>query len=601
MSRSWIRLSVVCLACGTLLLAAHAADPTKPSTQNQSSEPTPIDVTSEPTPVEAPVEPQSAAAAEGLQLVPIEEQPEDKGPWEVTDQVELIYREPLALKGDQTLTAKVLFKNKSESDIAGKLVLVFDGASVPGLKLADSQGQFTEETPYLQMVPAKRSLEPGEQTPVKTMILHSEEPLKDVKASEVVLRWRAFTLTKPAELSNEPPADDVKVPGKAYTWGEMRKVMQVQDRVTPELVSKHGGAIAGAGTSENENGQLVIRVFAARGGMSRKVPGEIDGIPVEVTVSGEIKAGPGMSRVIYDQNGQAMIPETPKDDSTTFGATGNGSSFAAGQVGPPTRRFTRPVPIGVSSINTTGACASGTLGCRCRDRAGNLYVLSNNHVYGLSNAAAIGSPLSQPSPGDNTCLIVPADVIATLSDFQRTITFTGATNFPTAPINIMDAAVGLSPIGQVDVATPLVGYGVPQRTPQENLFVGMAVQKCGRTTGYTKGKIMTLNAEAMINTPNGLARYRSCIVIHTATRLPAFGAPGDSGSLVVTDPDRRPVAILFAGGGINVFLNPISPVLHRFKIGIDDGTGAAPVLGSGRMGNASGPVKQHKNVTPLSN
>ncbi len=150
------------------------------------------------------------------------------------------------------------------------------------------------------------------------------------------MRWRAFTLTKPAELSNEPPADDVKVPGKAYTWGEMRKVMQVQDRVTPELVSKHGGAIAGAGTSENENGQLVIRVFAARGGMSRKVPGEIDGIPVEVTVSGEIKAGPGMSRVIYDQNGQAMIPETPKDDSTTFGATGNGSNFAAGQVGPPT-------------------------------------------------------------------------------------------------------------------------------------------------------------------------------------------------------------------------------------------------------------------------
>ncbi len=119
--------------------------PTKPSAQNRSSEPTPIDGTDEPTPVDAPVEPQQANAPEGLQLVPVSEQPEDKGPWEVTDQIELVYREPFALKGDKTVSAKVVFKNKSESDVAGKLVLVFDGASVPGLKLADSQGQFTEE------------------------------------------------------------------------------------------------------------------------------------------------------------------------------------------------------------------------------------------------------------------------------------------------------------------------------------------------------------------------------------------------------------------------------------------------------------------------
>lgn len=601
MSRSWIRLSVVCLACGTLLLAAHAADPAKPSAQSQPSEPTPVDGSNEPTPAEEPVEPQTAIP-EGLQIVPESEQAEDKGPWEVTDQVELIYREKFELKGDKTVAAKVLLKNKSENDIAGKLVLVVDGASVPGLTLAESQGQFTEQTPYLQMVPAKRTLEAAEQTPVKTVILQSQESLKEIKPSEIALRWRAFTLTKPADLSNEPPADDVKVPGKAYTWGDMRKVMRVQDRVTPELVSKHGGAVVGAGTSENENGQLVIQVFAARGGMSRKLPGEIDGIPVEVTVSGELKAGPGMSRVIMDENGKAYIPELSNDAETTSLATGPIKPNAAGQVGPPTRRFTRPVPIGVSSINQTDICASGTLGCRCRDRAGNQYVLSNCHVYGESNGGTIGDPLVQPSQGDIVCLIVPTDVIATLHDFQRFRFFTGAANFPTAPVNIIDAAVGLSPIGQVDVATPLVGYGVPQRTPQESPYVGMAVQKCGRTTGFTKGKIRTLNAEAVINFGGGqLARFRSCINVGTATRLPAFGGPGDSGSLVVTDPDRRPVGLLFAGGGINTFLCPISPILHRFKVGVDDGTGAAPVLGSGRMGNASGPVKQHQNETPLTN
>ena len=603
MPRSWIRLSVVCLACGSLLMiSTNAADTrlpvpsSEPTPAAQPAEPTPVD---EPTPAAPQAEPQSGEVA----LVPKSEQAEDKGPWEVTDRVELIFKETLALKGDKALAAKVQLKNKSDSDIAGKLVLVVDESSVPGVKLDDTQGQFTETTPYVQIVPARRSLEPGQESPVKSIILRSTDSLKDVKVSEVQLRWRAFTLTKPAGLDDEPASDEAKVPGKNYSWGEMRKVMQVQDGLTPELIQKHGGAIVGTATSENENGQLVIRVFAARGGMSRKLPGEINGIPVEVSVTGEIKGGPATSRVVRNENGEAHIPEAPtaepESSSATSGSTAN--SYAAAQSGPPTGRFNRPVPIGVSSINQIGACASGTLGCRCRDRDGNLYVLSNNHVYGRLNAATVGDPLVQPSPGDNGCAIVPADVIATMRDFQRMSTYTGAANFATAPINIMDAAVGLTPIGQVDVSTPLVGYGTPHRVPQENVYVGMLVQKCGRTTGYTKGKITSLNAEAAIGYTGVLARFRSCIVVQTAVRQPAFGAPGDSGSLVVTQSDRRPVGLLFAGGGNDTFLNPISPVLHRFKFGIDDGTGAAPVLGSGRMGSASGPVKQFKNVKPLSN
>ena len=106
----------------------------------------------------------------------------------------------------------------------------------------------------------------------------------------------------------------------------------------------------------------------------------------------------------------------------------------------------------------------------------------------------------------------------------------------------------------------------------------------------------------MINygTP-GLARFQNCIDIQTPNRLPAFGGPGDSGSLVVTQADRRPIGILFGGGGYDTILNPISPVLNRFKVGVDDGTGGAPILGSGRMGSASGPVIQHRTIfVPLS-
>ena len=131
--------------------------------------------------------------------------------------------------------------------------------------------------------------------------------------------------------------------------------------------------------------------------------------------------------------------------------------------------------------------------------------------------------------------------------------------------------------------------------------MGMKVQKSGRTSGFTRGKVYSVNVEAVVRYTPGFARFRNCIDIQTQFRSPSFGSPGDSGSLVVTDPDKRPLGILFAGGGFDTFLNPISPVLHRFKVGVDDGTGAPPLLGSGRMGSATGPVRQHQNVIiPLS-
>ncbi len=594
MSRPQITLSVAVFSCGLLIISAFAADPKKPSKSN----PAPVE-NAEPTPVDEPATvPEPEAIVE-----------EDRGPWEVTDRVELVFKEQIAAAGDKTLSARVLLKNKSDTDIPGKLVLVVDGSSIEGATLHEPQGQFTETTPYLQMLPVKRILDAGKETPVKSLILTSAESTADMDLASASLRWRAFTLTKPGDLDIEPPADEKKVPGKDYTWGTMRKVMDIQSRATVALIEKHDGAILGTGTSEDADGNLVIRVFAAQGGMSRKLPGSIEGIPVELTVTGAIKGGPALSRVTIN-NGKAELPGAPKPDTsatpaaqtaTPSLATAAVATPRAAQVGPPTRRFTRPVPIGVSAINQTDVCASGTLGCRCIGRDGKLYVLSNNHVLAKQNSGTLGDPICQPSQGDVICAIIPGDVIATLSDFQKLQFFTPITAVSTAPVNIMDAAVAVTPLGMVDVTTPIEAYGIPARSPQENLFVGMGVQKQGRTSGFTKGKVFSINVEAVVKYEPGFARFRNCIDIQTQFRTPSFGSPGDSGSLVVSLADRRPVGILFAGGGFDTFLNPISPVLHRFKVGVDDGTGAAPLLGSGRMGSASGPVKQHKNVViPLS-
>ena len=272
MSRPRITFAIAALACCSLILCAVAADPKKPS----SKKPTPsTSVESEPTPAEEPA-PADQGEADTTEAVA----GEDLGPWEVTDRLELVFRNPIAVAGDKTLSAKVLLKNKSETEIPGKLVLVVEGSSIEGTKLHAPQGEFTEGTPYLQMLPAKRVLDAGQETPVKTLVLTTVESTQGMNLEAASLRWRAFTLTKPADLNDESTADDKQVPGKGYTWGEMRQAMAIQSNATTALMEKHGGAIVGTAISENANGQLVILVYAAQGGMSRKLPGSIEGLPV---------------------------------------------------------------------------------------------------------------------------------------------------------------------------------------------------------------------------------------------------------------------------------------------------------------------------------
>ncbi len=95
------------------------------------------------------------------------------------------------------------------------------------------------------------------------------------------------------------------------------------------------------------------------------------------------------------------------------------------------------------------------------------------------------------------------------------------------------------------------------------------MQKYGRTTGHTVGKVSGINATIDVGYRVGTARFERQVVI-TGTR---FSAGGDSGSLIVTKgmllADRRPVGLLFAGTATTTIANPIDLVLDRFGIEID--------------------------------
>jgi hypothetical protein len=231
----------------------------------------------------------------------------------------------------------------------------------------------------------------------------------------------------------------------------------------------------------------------------------------------------------------------------------------------------RPAPIGVSTGNAN-ECSAGTIACRVRDAEGNVYALSNNHVYARMNRAEIGEAILQPGLIDSNCTVVYSDqVIGYLADFVA-LAFGGRGS------NIVDAAIAVSDPEDLGTATPDGpdgGYGSPRPDPVD-AFVGQSVQKFGRTTLLTRGQVSGVEATVIVTYGSFRARFTNQIVVEADDR---FIDAGDSGSLLVTysptstDGGRDPVGLLFAGSedGSLAIANPIQPVLDALDVTIDPG------------------------------
>jgi hypothetical protein len=248
-----------------------------------------------------------------------------------------------------------------------------------------------------------------------------------------------------------------------------------------------------------------------------------------------------------DKSGNESRQSDPPVSATTF-------------PGPmPERWCARPVPIGVSTGHPS--ITAGTIGCRVisKDAFGNIinvYALSNNHVYANENRAKMGDNILQPGVYDGG--VNPRDAIGTLSAF-KSIDFSGA------PTNTIDAAIALCSTTTLGNSTPTGGYGKPsmQTTPA---VIGLRVQKYGRTTKLTSGRVSAVNATVTVGYETGVvARFVGQILITPGS----FCAAGDSGSLIVTQSGNNPVGLLFAGSSTTTIANPIDAVLTYFGVEVD--------------------------------
>ena len=234
--------------------------------------------------------------------------------------------------------------------------------------------------------------------------------------------------------------------------------------------------------------------------------------------------------------------------------------------------------VSVGHIDST----AGTLGCIVT-KLGEEFLLSNCHVFALCGDAEIGDPIVQPAPHDGGTLI---NQIATLEDFVP-IDFGFA--LPDCPVaetveklfnkgaellssghrmeayklslgaNTVDAAIA-RPLSENLVSRAIVGIGEPKGIRDAQL--GMEVQKGGRTTGVTRGKIVQFDVTAKVN--YGL--YGNA-TFHDQLMATGMSQPGDSGSAML-DMDGYVVGLLFAGSGSVTIMNPIQFVLDEFGVEI---------------------------------
>jgi hypothetical protein len=278
-----------------------------------------------------------------------------------------------------------------------------------------------------------------------------------------------------------------------------------------------------------------------------------DGGPNVVGVAIGIRDAGDLALKVYVRQQAAdgtAIPGSVGDFPTDVEEVGDLIAYQA-----PTARF-RPAPGGVS-IGNCNAVMAGTLGCLVSD--GSLtYVLSNNHVLALVNQGPVG--VGNPQPGLLDGGACPADVIAQLSLWAK-IDFTAD--------NLVDCAISqVADPSQVDFRIRRGNGNLDTIVmPVVPASLGLDVQKSGRTTGDTQGKVDAVNVTVDIGYPgNQKARFRR--QFRVAGNPGPFSKPGDSGSLVTTAATNQPVGLLFAGNAANnvTFCNPIQAVLDTLVV-----------------------------------
>ncbi len=250
--------------------------------------------------------------------------------------------------------------------------------------------------------------------------------------------------------------------------------------------------------------------------------------------------------------------------------------------------LTAPVQLGSSGSNVDaicltpapGFCFGGTLGSLVTG-GGKTYVLSNNHVLGLSDGGAVGQGVTQPGVIETNCSTTGTITVANVSNIINLQN----QPIPAFPVDVTTAQVisgqvdPLDNILELGTLSTVNGVQVPQPAPPAAgsgmaATVGQLLAKSGRTTGLTCATVESVDVTTGVSVgySEGCATgtsftvvYKDEIIVGNMTNGQNFIGDGDSGSLAVDEATARPVALMFAGSDTEAVGNPVSDVLNALK------------------------------------
>jgi hypothetical protein len=222
----------------------------------------------------------------------------------------------------------------------------------------------------------------------------------------------------------------------------------------------------------------------------------------------------------------------------------------------------RPLLIGTSLGHYR--ITAGTLGGFVVLRRGGLVRgLSNNHVLADEDRGRKGDAILQPGAYDGG--LVARDRVGSLAQAVK-LKLRGV-NRVDAALFAVDGPVGYDP-------RTLRGVGTLEGLAKTPIDETRAVEKIGRTTGHTRGRVTAFELDNVVVAYDaGDLRFDDQIEVEGEDA--AFSQGGDSGSLVFTADGHGALGLLFAGsdqGGSSgtglTYVNALTRVLSQLKADI---------------------------------
>lgn len=224
----------------------------------------------------------------------------------------------------------------------------------------------------------------------------------------------------------------------------------------------------------------------------------------------------------------------------------------------PEQERQRPLTLGLQVQNIDhdlrgGAVARGyrtvgTLGCFVQI-GGEVQMLSNNHVLAGENDAQINDRIQQPG----ALGVVPEQVVASLSAFVPLVFVPDGQLGMAESVNLVDAATARLMAGTDHTKAYLPHHRVRAPGLVRDPRPGEEVYKVGRTTGLTRGRIVSVLVEAgPVGYEGGAAFFRRSFAVQGLMGT-LFSSGGDSGSAIVAAQDGALLGLLYAGNGVETY------------------------------------------------